>query len=96
MEETKGEKQEAMAADGGVRSIIREAIQEFISTEQAKAERELAAAGAPDSVDYIKAAAPVQKLLSPAEMGELFKVLALARTEGIAWPGFALGERSPG
>lgn len=38
MEETKGEKQEAAAADGGVRTIIREAIQEFMSTEQAKAE----------------------------------------------------------
>jgi len=55
---------------------------------------ELAAAGAPDSVDYIKAAAPVQKLLSPAEMGDLFKVLALARSEGIAWPGFALADRA--
>jgi len=55
---------------------------------------ELAATGAPDSVDYIKAAAPVQKLLSPAEMGDLFKVLALARSEGIAWPGFALADRS--
>jgi len=54
----------------------------------------LKAVGAPDSLAYVKAAAPVQKLLSPAEMGELFKVLALARSEGIAWPGFALGERS--
>ncbi len=54
----------------------------------------LAAVGAPDSVAYIKAAAPVQKLLSPAEMGELFKVLALARSEGIAWPGFALADRT--
>jgi len=27
-------------------------------------------------------------------MGELFKVLALARSEGIAWPGFALADRS--
>jgi SAM-dependent MidA family methyltransferase len=54
----------------------------------------LAGVGAPDSVAYIKAAAAVQRLLSPAEMGELFKVLALARTDGIAWPGFALGERS--
>jgi len=54
----------------------------------------LAAIGAPESLSYIKAAAPVQKLLSPAEMGELFKVLALARSEGIAWPGFALADRS--
>ena len=55
---------------------------------------QLAAAGAPASLAYIKAAAPVQKLLSPAEMGELVKVLALAKTEGIAWPGFALADRA--
>jgi len=53
----------------------------------------LAGVGAPESSAYLKAAAPVQKLLSPAEMGELFKVLALARTDGIAWPGFAFGDR---
>jgi SAM-dependent MidA family methyltransferase len=29
-------------------------------------------------------------LTSPAEMGELFKVIALARTPGIAWRGFSL------
>jgi hypothetical protein len=27
-------------------------------------------------------------------MGELFKVLALARAPGIGWRGFALGDRS--
>ncbi len=54
----------------------------------------LAAVGSPESAAYMKAAAPVQKLLSPAEMGELFKVLALARTEGIDWKGFALVDRS--
>ncbi len=43
----------------------------------------------PGSVDYLKAAVPVQRLLSPAEMGELFKVLALTKSE-LAWPGFAL------
>jgi SAM-dependent MidA family methyltransferase len=53
---------------------------------------ELAASGKPDSVAYMKAAAPVQKLLSAAEMGELFKVLALARSHDIEWPGFALGD----
>ncbi len=53
----------------------------------------LAAIGAADSLPYVKAAAPVQKLLSPSEMGELFKVLALAKSDGIAWPGFALGDR---
>ncbi len=50
--------------------------------------------GDPQSVAYIREAAAVQKLLSPAQMGELFKVLALAKSDGIAWPGFALGERS--
>lgn len=54
----------------------------------------LAAVGAPDSLAYLKAVAPVQKLLSPAEMGELFKVQALAKSDGIAWPGFAAGDRS--
>jgi len=34
--------------------------------------------GATDSIDYIRAASAVQKLVSPAEMGELFKVLLLA------------------
>jgi SAM-dependent MidA family methyltransferase len=53
----------------------------------------LAAAGPPDSVAYLRAAAPVQRLLSPAEMGELLKVLALARSDGIEWPGFALADR---
>ncbi len=52
----------------------------------------LATVGAPESTAYIKAAAAVQKLLSPAEMGELFKVLALAKSDGIAWPGFALAD----
>ena len=55
---------------------------------------QLAAAGAPESVAYMKAAAPVQKLLSPAEMGELFKVLALAKSDPIAWPGFELADRA--
>jgi SAM-dependent MidA family methyltransferase len=50
--------------------------------------------GEPTSVAYIRAAAAVQRLLSPAEMGELFKVLALIRHEGIAWPGFAAGDRT--
>lgn len=53
----------------------------------------LSAAGPPDSLAYMKAAAPVQKLLAPAEMGELFKVLALARSPGIAWPGFGISDR---
>jgi SAM-dependent MidA family methyltransferase len=52
----------------------------------------LAAVGRPESRDYIVHAAAVQKLLSPAEMGELFKAMALTRSEGIAWPGFALAD----
>jgi len=53
----------------------------------------LAATGAPETLDYIRAAASVQKLLAPSEMGELFKVLALAKSEAIAWPGFTLADR---
>jgi SAM-dependent MidA family methyltransferase len=53
----------------------------------------LAATGAPESLDYIRAAASVQKLLAPSEMGELFKVLALAKSDAIAWLGFALADR---
>ncbi|WP_238924087.1 class I SAM-dependent methyltransferase [Achromobacter ruhlandii] len=46
-----------------------------------------------DARTYAQAVAPVQKLLSEAEMGELFKVLAVGR--GIAQPliGFARGDR---
>jgi len=54
----------------------------------------LAATGTPGSRPYLEATAPVQRLLSPAEMGELFKVLALAKSDGVAWPGFALAEHS--
>ncbi len=46
-----------------------------------------------ESTPYIVAAAAVQKLLAPSEMGELFKVLALAKTETIAWPGFGVADR---
>jgi len=53
----------------------------------------LAASGAPASPAYIRAAAAVQKLLAPSEMGELFKVLALAKSETIEWPGFAVVDR---
>ena len=54
----------------------------------------LQAVGAPDSSAYLRQASVVQTLTSPAEMGELVKVLALARSEGIEWPGFAHGDRS--
>ena len=50
--------------------------------------------GAVTSPEYLREAAAVQKLTSPAEMGELFKVLALARSGNIAWPGFAVADRS--
>ena len=41
----------------------------------------LADVGATDSLDYLRAASAVQTLVSPAEMGERFKVLLLARGE---------------
>jgi len=34
----------------------------------------------------------VQRLTSPAEMGDLFKVLALAPELDCEWPGFALAD----
>ena len=52
----------------------------------------LAAVGAPDSAAYLREAAAVHTLTSPAEMGELFKVLALARSDGVAWSGFELAD----
>jgi SAM-dependent MidA family methyltransferase len=54
----------------------------------------LAEAGDTVSARYLREAAAVNKLTSPAEMGELFKVLALAKSENIAWPGFAIADRS--
>jgi SAM-dependent MidA family methyltransferase len=55
---------------------------------------ELRDSGDPASVTYLREAAAVHKLTSPAEMGELFKVLALAKSERLDWPGFALADRS--
>ncbi len=54
----------------------------------------LAAVPAADTARYAPLAAQAQQLLSPAEMGELFKVIALGR--GIAPPlsGFCRGDRS--
>ena len=52
----------------------------------------LARRGPETSPDYIRAARAVQRLITPQEMGELFKVLALGR--GIApLRGFARGDR---
>jgi SAM-dependent MidA family methyltransferase len=54
----------------------------------------LAAVGDPMSAAYLREAAAVQKLLSPAEMGELFKVIALERGASVTWAGFARGDAS--
>jgi SAM-dependent MidA family methyltransferase len=54
----------------------------------------LAAEDPADARRYAPAAAAVQRLLSPSEMGELFKVLALGRGVAEAPLGFARGERS--
>lgn len=54
----------------------------------------LRAFGEPTSPVYMREAAAVQRLLAPTEMGESFKVLALARSGDIVWPGFAHGDRT--
>ncbi|MNS99815.1 hypothetical protein D3C72_1342290 [compost metagenome] len=46
-----------------------------------------------DAQAYAQAVAPVQKLLSEAEMGELFKVLAIGRGMTEPLSGFARGDR---
>ena len=47
----------------------------------------------PGSVDMLRAAAAVGKLVQPHEMGELFKVIALGRGVAKALPGFRRGDR---
>ena len=47
-----------------------------------------------DLAAYLPQAAAVQKLLSPAEMGELFKVIGFGKGVDINWRGFAQGDRS--
>jgi SAM-dependent MidA family methyltransferase len=54
----------------------------------------LARTGAPDGATYLRAAAAVQQLTSPAEMGELFKVLALSCDDALPWPGFSIVNRA--
>ena len=49
-----------------------------------------------DAQAYARLAAPVQKLLSEAEMGELFKVLAVGRGVDAPLIGFARGDRRNG
>ncbi len=53
----------------------------------------LAETPAEDVATYAPRAAAAQKLLSPAEMGELFKVLALGKGVPDALAGFAQGDR---
>ena len=54
----------------------------------------LAAENPADPKRYLPAAAAVQKLLSPAEMGELFKVLAVGKGVDGTLMGFSRGDRS--
>ncbi|MDR2219613.1 MAG: SAM-dependent methyltransferase [Methylobacillus sp.] len=55
---------------------------------------ELLARTSPDDVDaYLPRAAEAQKLISPAEMGELFKVIALAKEMDEPLIGFKRGDR---
>lgn len=46
-----------------------------------------------DTATYAREIGPVQKLLSEAEMGELFKVLALGKNVDMDLAGFATGDR---
>jgi SAM-dependent MidA family methyltransferase len=54
----------------------------------------LAKTPAENARTYAPLAAQAQKLLSPAEMGELFKVLALGRAIDLPLVGFARGDRT--
>ncbi len=54
----------------------------------------LAEVPADDAARYAPLAAQVQKLLSPAEMGELFKVIVLGRGVTVPLLGFRHGDRS--
>lgn len=54
----------------------------------------LARTPASDVAAYLPLSTAVQKLLSPAEMGELFKVLALTRGVDVPLLGFVEGDRS--
>jgi SAM-dependent MidA family methyltransferase len=53
----------------------------------------LSATPAEDAAAYLPLAAQAQKLLSPAEMGELFKVLAFGRGLELELAGFSRGDR---
>ena len=47
-----------------------------------------------DTANYLPMVAGVQKLLSPSEMGELFKVIALGRGVEPTLMGFTAGDLS--
>lgn len=53
----------------------------------------LGEANAENALHYAPIAAQAQKLLSPAEMGELFKVLGVGRRLAASLPGFQRGDR---
>ena len=52
----------------------------------------LAETGHPDTAAYLTAAAAVQQLVNPHEMGELFKVIAFGKNIDTNWQGFAFGD----
>ena len=54
----------------------------------------LASIPAEDSANYLPLGASAQKLLSPAEMGDLFKVIAFERNLDIPFIGFSSGDKS--
>jgi SAM-dependent MidA family methyltransferase len=54
----------------------------------------LAATPADQAAAYLPQAAQAQKLMSPAEMGELFKVIAVGRNFTVPLAGFAGGDQS--
>ena len=47
-----------------------------------------------DSANYLPLVASAQKLLSPAEMGDLFKVIAFEKNLDIPFIGFSSGDKS--
>lgn len=56
---------------------------------------DLLAQTSPDNAAvYLPQANAVQRLISPAEMGELFKVIAFTQNFDLQWQGFARGDRS--
>ena len=47
-----------------------------------------------DSVNYLPLAASAQRLLSPSEMGDLFKVIAFEKHLDLSFIGFSSGDKS--